>query len=76
VELLHKGRHYQFEYDFEENCDPTNLHVGPSGRVLDGSVHITEIRRDGRLTPVPAEVLRLMEGEAVEDALARGYPCR
>jgi hypothetical protein len=45
-----------------------------SGRGLDGSVNVTGIRRNGRLTPVPAEVLLLMEDAAAEDAIASGCP--
>ncbi len=76
MELLYRGVVYTFEYDYAPNWEgaPTAITETRSGRGLDGSVHITHVYRDGRLTPVSVELLRLMEDTAAEDAIASGCP--
>jgi len=79
MELRHKGVLYTFEYDFSPNCEeaPMAVALTRSGKGLDGSIHITDIYRNGRFdrqSPVSLEVLRLMEDAAAEDAIASGCP--
>jgi hypothetical protein len=79
MELRHKGVLYTFYYDYAPNCEeaPARITETLSGKGLDGSVHITNIYRNGRYdrqSPVSLEVLRLMEDAAAEDAIASGCP--
>src|SRR5690242_9687603 len=76
MELRHNGVLYQFEYDFAPNSEDAPMAVTETsaGRALDGSVHITDIYRGERRTPVSAELLRLMQDAAAEDAIAHGCP--
>jgi hypothetical protein len=79
MELRYRGVLYNFEYDYAPNCEeaPMAVHVTRSGRGIEGSVHVTDIYRNGRFdrqSPVSTEVLELMIDAAAEDVIARGCP--
>jgi hypothetical protein len=77
MELRHKGVRYTFDYDYTPNTEEDRTHrttLTRSGRGLDGSVNVIGICRNGRSTPVPVELLNLMEDAAAEHAIASGCP--
>src|SRR3954470_15575253 len=71
MELRRNGVLYEFEFDFAP-ADETGggSTTTRSGRVLAGSIHVTAIFRNGRLTPVSAERLADMVDAAAEATIA------